>query len=210
MPDQIVVSQTALLTPLGEGLRENWEQLLAGNSGINPCQRFPVGNFSASQAACLPLSRCGERSLIWDLLQPLQTQLLDWQADYLVLATAKGEIDLLEQAVRKQETPQDLTPADFLRKMLAVLQIRQGVLVSGACASSNLAIARGAELLLAGRAERVLVLGIDIVSAFVFSGFAALQALSADKARPFARDRDGLSVGEGCGNSNGSSFTHRV
>ena len=44
---------------------------------------------------------------------------------------------------------------------------------------------------------RVLAGGADALSAFVFSGFDALRALSPTAARPFDAARDGLTLGEG-------------
>ena len=43
----------------------------------------------------------------------------------------------------------------------------------------------------------MLVVCLDLVSEFVFSGFSALQALSPSVCRPFDRNRDGLTLGEG-------------
>jgi 3-oxoacyl-[acyl-carrier-protein] synthase II len=48
-----------------------------------------------------------------------------------------------------------------------------------------------------GNVRCAVVLGIDIVSEFVFSGFSALKALSPGPSQPFDRKRHGLSLGEG-------------
>jgi 3-oxoacyl-[acyl-carrier-protein] synthase II len=47
-----------------------------------------------------------------------------------------------------------------------------------------------------GERDCVLVVGCDNVSEFVAAGFASLMALDEDMARPFDRDRRGLSLGE--------------
>ncbi len=69
--------------------------------------------------------------------------------------------------------------------------------VSTACASGTAAVGLGAAWVREGRAARVLAGGADALSAFVFSGFDALRALSASAARPFDAARDGLTLGEG-------------
>ena len=51
----------------------------------------------------------------------------------------------------------------------------------------------------AGECENVLVVGVDLVSRFVLSGFTSLKALSASSCKPFDVRRDGLSLGEGAG-----------
>jgi 3-oxoacyl-[acyl-carrier-protein] synthase II len=69
--------------------------------------------------------------------------------------------------------------------------------VNAACASSTIAVARGAAAIAHGRAEAAVVVCCDLVSEFVFSGFSALRALDARPSRPFDRDRTGLTLGEG-------------
>ena len=60
-----------------------------------------------------------------------------------------------------------------------------------------LSSAKQRELEAAGRAECVLVVCLDLVSEFVLAGFSALKGLSTTPSRPFDRERDGLSLGEG-------------
>jgi 3-oxoacyl-[acyl-carrier-protein] synthase II len=72
-----------------------------------------------------------------------------------------------------------------------------GVNVNSACASSTMAVARAAAMIGSGRADAVIVVCVDLVSEFVFSGFSSLQALDPAGCRPFDRNRNGLSLGEG-------------
>jgi 3-oxoacyl-[acyl-carrier-protein] synthase II len=74
---------------------------------------------------------------------------------------------------------------------------REGMNISASCASSTIAIAQGAELIVSGWTDAVLVCCMDLVTEFVFSGFSALQALSPEPCRPFDKNRSGLSIGEG-------------
>ncbi|MBN2418848.1 MAG: beta-ketoacyl-[acyl-carrier-protein] synthase family protein, partial [Deltaproteobacteria bacterium] len=69
--------------------------------------------------------------------------------------------------------------------------------VSAACASSTVAIARGAALIESGRCDSVLVCCFDLVTEFVFSGFCSLQAMSPNPCTPFDKNRKGMSIGEG-------------
>lgn len=71
--------------------------------------------------------------------------------------------------------------------------------VSAACASGTVALIQAARQITAGNSEYVLVIGIDLLSRFVTAGFDVLQGLSKAPCKPFDRNRDGLSLGEGLG-----------
>jgi 3-oxoacyl-[acyl-carrier-protein] synthase II len=86
----------------------------------------------------------------------------------------------------------------LLRRISGKFGLRApGININAACASSTIAVARAASLIAAGKVEAVLVVCVDLVSEFVFSGFSALHALSPGVCRPFDRNRDGLTLGEG-------------
>lgn len=203
MKYSIAINDAAVVTPFGVGINPLWENLTAGKTAVVPCTRFPVENFPCKKCSALDLSANGG-SYLWSLIEPICEIIKSWNAEKLILATTKGEIDLLERKCRNLAAPDYFSLTELLEKMLRYLEIPEGILISAACASSSSAIARGAEIIQSGRAEKVAVLGIDIVSYFVFSGFSALQALSVDNecetpAKPFDAHRDGLVVGEACG-----------
>ncbi len=112
----------------------------------------------------------------------------------LFLATTVGAIDLLEQG-KKLDCCKEL-----YRYALDRFGLEEGGIVSGACASGQLAVALAAEYVASGRSEQAVVLGCDISSEFVTSGFASLGALSASGVcRPYDDARDGLLLGEAAG-----------
>jgi 3-oxoacyl-[acyl-carrier-protein] synthase II len=69
--------------------------------------------------------------------------------------------------------------------------------ISAACASSAMAIALAANMLLDGAAPMMLAGGSDALCPFTLSGFSSLQALDKDPCRPFDQNRKGLNLGEG-------------
>jgi 3-oxoacyl-[acyl-carrier-protein] synthase II len=69
--------------------------------------------------------------------------------------------------------------------------------VSAACASSAMAIALAANMLLDEAAPMMLAGGSDALCPFTLSGFSSLQALDSDPCRPFDQNRKGLNLGEG-------------
>lgn len=72
-----------------------------------------------------------------------------------------------------------------------------GCAISAACASSAMAIALAANMLLDGAASMMLAGGSDALCPFTLSGFNSLQALDPDPCRPFDQNRKGLNLGEG-------------
>ena len=72
-----------------------------------------------------------------------------------------------------------------------------GYVVSTACSSANKVFGSAQRLLAAGAVDAVLVGGIDTLCQVTVRGFHGLGILSATPCRPFARERDGTSIGEG-------------
>jgi len=109
----------------------------------------------------------------------------------LILSTTKGDIAGL--LVPGGETR--LGP--FLQRVRRAAGHRgHAELVSAACASGAVAIARAARLLEAGWGRRAVVLGFDRLDRFLLEGFRCLGAMGTTACRPYDDDRDGLSLGE--------------
>jgi 3-oxoacyl-[acyl-carrier-protein] synthase II len=190
-----------VVTAFGNGLDPFWDGLMAGRSAIAPVTRFAVDGYAPKLAASVDLRPAppGE-SLLLQLFERLCQGFGPVPTDSrLITATTKGGIDLLEQQRRGVPVVAGIA---LPHRFPALVAERFGLTEGGynlnaACASSTLALARGAALIASGAAEAVLVSSLDLLSEFVFSGFAALQALSSEPSRPFDRRRDGLNLGEG-------------
>lgn len=72
-------------------------------------------------------------------------------------------------------------------------------LFNTACTSSANALLYARRLLLAGRAEQVLVVGCEGYNTLSLAGFESLMLLAGDQLRPFDEGRDGTILGEGAG-----------
>jgi 3-oxoacyl-[acyl-carrier-protein] synthase II len=68
-----------------------------------------------------------------------------------------------------------------------------------ACSSSLSSMALGATLLQSGHADLVIAGGYDPISEYSYAGFNSLRIVALGPLRPFARDRQGMKVGEGYG-----------
>ncbi len=73
------------------------------------------------------------------------------------------------------------------------------VTVSTACSSSAKAFAQAQRWLQLGLVDAVVVAGVDALCDSVLFGFAALGLVSAEPCRPFAANRQGISIGEAAG-----------
>ncbi|MBW2258308.1 MAG: beta-ketoacyl-[acyl-carrier-protein] synthase family protein [Deltaproteobacteria bacterium] len=71
--------------------------------------------------------------------------------------------------------------------------------LSTACTSGAAAIGVAADLVTAGRSRRALAIGVDALCRTTLDGFGCLGVRSTRPCRPFDRDRDGMSLGEGAG-----------
>lgn len=197
---RVVLCRAATVTALGADLEQLWQGLMAGQSAVAPVRRFDCSGYSSRLAATIDgLKASPEGSLLDGLLERIAAQLVPLPSNTrLLLASTKGEIDRLEQARRTgQRIPQAILFEPLLAKVAQRFGLKdQGCNVNAACASSTIALARGAALIAQGQADAVLVYAADLVSEFVFSGFSALQALSAESCRPFDAQRKGLNLGE--------------
>lgn len=199
---EVWLVEAAAVTAAGGDLESTWKTLLSGQTAIRKVERFPTEGYRSSWGALLPdLSAQGRGSLVRSLLDRILGQIgSDLPPETLLItATTKAGIDNLERIRKgKEADPEDILSAELGRRAAERLGLSSEPMnISAACASSTVAAAQGASLISAGWADSVVILGMDGVSEFVFSGFSALQVLSPFPCRPFDRYRAGLSVGEG-------------
>jgi 3-oxoacyl-[acyl-carrier-protein] synthase II len=198
---EVWITDATAVTALGDNLGQLWQGLLAGQTSIGPVHRFAVDNYSAGIAACIEdLTPNGDRSMTYSLLERLIMQVDRVPPDSLLItATTKSGIDNLER--RRLGIPADSRDV-LLSRAAETISRRLGLIgesmnISASCASSTIAIAQGAAMIAAGRADVVMICCMDLVTEFVFSGFSCLGALSQTPCRPFDRSRSGLTLGEG-------------
>ncbi len=107
----------------------------------------------------------------------------------LVVCSVKGEIDQLGKA--------DVTLAASARRIADALGVvTPPLVVSNACISGLAGLVQGRRLLLSGLYDQVIVVGAEVQSRFIVSGFQSLKALSDEACQPFDAARKGLNLGE--------------
>ena len=110
----------------------------------------------------------------------------------LVVSTTKANIDYLSAADYAI-----LQPAESAKRIASLLGITTPPLVvCNACISGVAALVTAQRLLEIGSYDTAIVVGCDVISHFVVSGFQSLKAMSPEPCRPFDIERIGLNLGE--------------
>lgn len=71
--------------------------------------------------------------------------------------------------------------------------------ISNACISGVSALIFARRMILNGRYDNMIVVGVDVQNRFIISGFASFKSLSSELCRPYDASRCGLNLGEACG-----------
>ena len=202
--EKVIVTDCDVVTAYGWGIDPCWNGLQSGQTAIAALDRFETGSFQTPNAATLTEldPRRGD-TLVLQMLKPLfERAAVSIPHDAaLFLASTTGEIELLEREVLEGRGDSSASRLECLLAKIRELAgvAARGTIVSAACASSSAALAQAAAMVREGEADCALVVACDCVSEFVFAGFSSLMALDPDQARPFDRDRRGLSLGEAAG-----------
>ncbi len=114
-----------------------------------------------------------------------------------VISSTKGNIDLLQE---NGLTDERVFLPNLAQKVADSLGITsEPILISNACISGVSALIVASRLIEEGRYRHVLVVGGDLLTKFVVSGFQSFKSVSETLCRPYDSARNGLSMGEACG-----------
>ncbi len=208
------ITAIGAVTGHGFGARAYFDALLEGRSAIAPITRFSTEPFCSQLGAEAPADERLLAALPSSWAPPVDRAsrlLLAAAAEAfvgrscaesvrrgIVVGTTKGAFELSLDAWKRGE-PAPLDPVGHPAALLARAVGARGPVrtIGAACASSTLAFAEALCLLEDGSCDEVVVGGVEALHPFVYAGFHALKALSAQPARPFDAARTGLSLGEG-------------
>lgn len=191
----VYIIDANVITALGTGLDSLFHGLVTGKQGLSTVSRFDTSAYISSHAGLIPdlVSQDTEKSSIITALAEILMKDTGRLApeSLLITASTKGPIDLIRNGTGQ---PVSGLPEQLSKKLELT---RPGFNINAACASSTIALAKGADLIRRGREHTVVIVALDIITEFVFSGFSAIGAMSPLPAMPFDRDRQGLTLGEG-------------
>jgi 3-oxoacyl-[acyl-carrier-protein] synthase II len=200
--DAVWITEARVATALGD-LGQTWDGLLQGKTAIREVSQFDTSDLPCNLAASIDKLRASINgaSRLHPILDEILAEPLTFSKDPSVItATIKAGIDNLEAISRgKTADAGDILPSRLpavVAKKLGI-EARAGFNVNAACASGTIAIARAASMIRSGICDCAVVCCVEPLSLFIFSGFASLRILSPQPCRPFDKDRDGLTIGEG-------------
>ena len=188
-----------IYSPLGFTTAENYANVKAGKSRLQ-CyegvmglpQSFTASLFDWQEVEMLEgytrfetiAIQSARRALAQTDIDPMSSEVV------FVISTTKGNVELLEEGHQTYLGEAASRIATYFGNTNSPL------VVSNACISGLSAQITAARLLESGVYETAVVIGCDVQSRFIISGFQSLMALSPMACRPFDIERVGLNLGE--------------
>lgn len=218
MKKQIWVSGIGIVCPIGSNIKEFSEGLLQGREGFHEITDFKPRKGKDKAALVMNYRPDDPGRAIKMLRRAVKEALKDAglpndirQNAALVMATMAGDSRQAEQVwgglkrdgnLKEREKINSIIkyPNSSLLDALAVTYEIQGprTVVSNACASGNIAVGYGISLLQAGKADAVIVCGLEVLKESMYWGMHGLRIMSSEL-KAFDANRKGTVLGEGAG-----------
>lgn len=113
----------------------------------------------------------------------------------LIISTTKGNIDALNKNNPFPESRSYLHQLGHIIKHHFSFK-NDAIIVSNACVSGILSVAIAKRYIQQNEYDHVFVVGGDLVTEFILSGFNSFQALSEEPCKPYDKNRTGINIGE--------------
>ncbi len=201
--EKIYINRANILTPFGNTIETNWNQLLEGNSAVTKVESF--GHLKHFYAGKINEEIfCNLKDQIIDnkkytrleLIGIIALQSIVEQAEIssrtgFVLSTTKGNINHLSHSINEASIP------NFAKKIADYFEFKsEPIIVSNACVSGILAVNVAKRFIEMDTFDNVYVLALDELTDFVLTGFNSFQAMDFELCKPFDQARKGVNLGE--------------
>lgn len=216
MDTPIVITGAQIVTCLGASREQTWEEVIQGKCGLRELSALespaPKGTFGG-QAVDLPADFQQSlpreiRYLKWTLQQAMREAGIFESSPYpasrcgFMLGTTLHGMRQGGAFLRSG----DHAPLKSFLAGNTLESAAAGLFPAGfsattcsACSSSLGSIALAATMLASGEFDLVICGGYDTISEYAYGGFNSLRLVAAGPLRPFAKDRQGMKLGEGYG-----------
>lgn len=195
----VFLNYASIATGLGS-LDQTWESLLNNQTGIVKKEHFENSLLPKTGLALYKRDLSGSQVNVTQfLMEECLAAFPKLPKDTFVIWTGiKNNVEAIESLYNGTEMPRCASAYDFRCWLTGCLGLNNGGMeINAACTSSTVGSALAAQYIAEGRYDHILVAGADIVSRFVYYGFAALKAVKEDVCMPFDTNRSGLSLGDG-------------
>src|SRR5580692_9576938 len=219
---RVFVTRLGVISPLGSGSSANLRSLVEGKDSVTL-----VGSFDVTETRCqtagqipdewlkeaLPVGRVPGRlhrgaKMAALALREACENAKGAQPELMVVGTTGGGMSYGEIFYRRALATKsrkgfaqlvgNYTPQNPFQDALQLKRLRiPSQILTNACSSGANAIGHGFELVRHGLRSCVVCGGYEPLCELVFVGFDSLQAATAEKIRPFDKNRTGLVLGEG-------------
>lgn len=224
---RVVITGLGVISSIGIGCKEFWDNLLKGKSGISPVTAFDTSNHAThcggevknfkpeefiSKEKLPSLSRASQLALAAAKLAVKDAELSKEYISNMKIGTCvgitSGSIQVIEhiddKLVKNEELGKDLIcqlPVHSTPAAIAAVLNLNGpnFIFSTACAAGNYAVGYGYDLIRLNKADIILAGGSDPFSRISFTGFNQFSAVAPEKCQPFDKNRKGMMVAEGAG-----------
>lgn len=210
----VYINADSIITPLGFGTQENLAALCSYRSGLSLHTNSDVSDTQIMASLFVDKTiRLQSKNLelesqytkferlvimaITDILNQTHIEISDKSVG-IVLSTTKGNVELIDHTSETMDGRVSLwKTADRISRYFGAGN--RPMIVSNACISGVTALIVGKRMIEAGVFNDVIVVGCDVLSHFITSGFKSFKSLSAKRCIPFDANREGLNLGEASG-----------
>lgn len=224
-----MVTGIGVVSSLGIGKDQFWENLINGTSGISDVTLFDTKKFKRHYAGEIKdfnpadfiksskIKFLGRASAFAAAALKLAVENSGFELEELskrriavLVGTTMAEANVMDVSCEMllREKGNELNAMQILntfapsiaRNIAALFKLKgKNVLIPTACAAGNYAIGYGYDLIKRGIVDSVIAGGAEALSRVAFQGFQRLYAMAPQVCSPFDKDRKGMILGEGAG-----------
>ncbi|AGY53878.1 3-oxoacyl-[acyl-carrier-protein] synthase, KASII [Bacteroidales bacterium CF] len=206
--NKVFVASYSLSSPLGLDTEENMKAITDYKSGIKLVEEASLfckpmyaskifGEHTDPDLSTL------ERRSIFSVQQALNLLKDFVDEDFLketqlIFSTTKGDVTFLESGREILDSRVFLNHTAKVTANYFKLK-REPLVVSNACISGVNAVVSASRLISSGYCKHAIIVGADLLSRFVVTGFQSFHSISTGPCIPYDTKRDGLTLGEAVG-----------
>lgn len=183
-----------IISPLGKTIEENWAAMIDKRSGISLIANAGFDHKSIFLSKMTDLN--GEGKFIRLIIQAIET--IKDEIDESILLSERT-IFLISSTKGDPERIKDAFSASVSAIQRKFNLANQPLAISNACISGVVAVNTAHNLINAKLYDHAVVIGCDVLTDFIVYGFQSLFAIADAPCKPFDAERNGISIGEGCG-----------